>query len=66
MALWPTMAWPYGMPGKIRMSRLLSYLEKALDHFYPLAEPILNDFQFSNIVDTEPFKKLMQKHFPDK
>lgn len=44
----------------------LDFLEKALDYWFPEAEPILEEPLFSDIRETARFQELMKKHFPDK
>ena len=41
----------------------LDHLEKALDLYYPIPQPILEEPNFKKIRKTNRFKSLMKKHF---
>ncbi|MDO8368037.1 MAG: caspase family protein [Saprospiraceae bacterium] len=53
----------YSRQGK--KSEALDQLEKALDRYYPVPEPILKEPLFKKIRKTKRFKALMLKHFPE-
>ena len=43
----------------------LDYLEKALDRYYPIPGPIMQEPLFKKIRKTKRFRELMKKNFPE-
>ncbi len=60
---WYGLACLYAKKGE--KTRALDCLEKALDCWYPVPEPILAEPLFKKIRKTKRFKALLAKHFPE-
>ncbi len=43
----------------------LDFLEKALDQYLPIPEPILKEPLFAKLRKTNRFRELLAKHFPE-
>jgi len=60
---------PYGMAlfeaKKGHKTVALDWLERALDRYYPIPQPILKEPLFSKLRKTQRFKTLLAKHFPE-
>ncbi|MCK6692841.1 MAG: caspase family protein [Thermoanaerobaculia bacterium] len=48
-----------------KKNEALDWLEKALDNWYPIPGPILEEPLFKKLRKSKRFKAMMEKHFPD-